>query len=123
MRRIGMIRNVMNPMVVYAIVLSTAMIGCAVTDNDTEDTQGIKAGIAPDAVTFVLTVGGQGEAGTQITADNISAHCPAGGICNFPFFPGTALKIQPDFTKVLVDCLQFAGWQGACAGPFSTTCN
>src|SRR5262245_60254581 len=116
-----MIRNAMSLIVVCASVLSTAMIGCAMPDNDTEDVQDIKKGdVASDVPAFGLSVGGEGEAGTQITTDNISAHCPAGTLCSFPFSPGSVLKIHPDFTKTLVDCLQFVGWTGACAGQLTT---
>jgi hypothetical protein len=44
------------------------------------------------------------------------------GSCDFAYAGGTSLTIRLSPTKNLADCLQFSGWQGACAGQ-GATCN
>ena len=87
--------------------------GCAATPTNLDEDQ-VAQGLTATAA-FVLTVSGE-EAGVRVTTTNITDTCPADAECQFAFVGGSTLKIAPTTTKNLIDCLQFAGWTGPCAG-------
>lgn len=103
---------------VIVALICAAVAGCAATPTDIAEDQ-----VAQDLTTtaaFVLTVSGE-EADVRVTTTNVSDTCNADAECQFAFLGGSTLKISPTKTKNLIDCLQFAGWNGACAGQ-GTTC-
>lgn len=100
------------------VVLACALVaGCAAAPDadESELTQGLGTRTA-----FVLTVSGF-EADIRVTTAGVNDLCPADSQCQFAFIGGSTLTISPTATRQLADCLQFAGWNGACAGQ-GTTC-
>jgi len=100
------------------VLLCAAVAGCAATPtgaDEGQDVQGITS-----AAAFVLTVSGF-EAGIRVTTTGVTDTCEADSQCQFAFLGGSTLTIKPTSTQQRADCLQFAGWQGACAGQ-GTTC-
>lgn len=91
--------------------------GCATTPSDLDEAQADQS-ITPRTA-FTLTVSGE-EAAIKVTTTNVSDTCPADSQCQFGFVGGSVLTIKPQSTRNLVDCLQFSGWTGACAGQGST---
>jgi hypothetical protein len=91
--------------------------GCATTPSDLDEAQAAQS-ITPRTA-FTLTISGE-ESAIKITTTNVSDTCPADDGCQFGFVGGSVLTIKPQSTRNLVDCLQFAGWTGACAGQGST---
>lgn len=101
-----------------AVLVCAAVAGCAATPTDANEDQ-VAQGITANAA-FVLTVSGF-EAGIRVTTTGVSDLCDADAQCQFAFLGGSTLTIMPVATQQRVDCLQFAGWQGACTGQ-GTTC-
>jgi hypothetical protein len=91
--------------------------GCSATPSDVDEGQDVQSVVTTSA--FVLTVSGE-EAAIRVTTTNVSDLCPAFSQCPFAFLGGSTLTIKPTSTRNLIDCLQFAGWTGACAGQGST---
>jgi hypothetical protein len=91
--------------------------GCATTPSDLDQAQAVQS--VTNTAAFTLTISGE-EAAIRITTTNVSDTCPADEQCQFGFVGGSVLTIKPAMTRNLVDCLQFAGWTGACAGQGST---
>src|SRR5678815_650895 len=87
--------------------------GCAATPSDIDEAQDVQS--VTSASAFVLTVSGEEEP-IRVTTTNVSDLCPAFSSCQFAFLGGLTLTIKPTTTRNLIDCLQFAGWTGACAG-------
>ena len=100
------------------VLACVVVAGCAATPADSDEGQIIQ-GVANTAA-FVLTVSGF-EANISVTTTGVNDTCPADSQCQFGFVGGSTLTIKPTSTKQLADCLQFAGWNGACAGQ-GTTC-
>jgi hypothetical protein len=101
------------------VALACALVaGCAATPTGADEDQ-VAQGVTSTAA-FVLTVSGF-EAGIRVTTTGVNDLCPADSQCQFAFIGGSTLTISPTGTRQLADCLQFAGWQGACAGQ-GTTC-
>lgn len=100
------------------VLVCAAVAGCAATPTDADEDQ-VAQGIS-SAAAFVLTVSGF-EAGIRVTTTGVTDTCPADQQCQFGFIGGSTLTIRPTSTQQQADCLQFAGWQGACAGQ-GTTC-
>jgi hypothetical protein len=103
---------------VVVVLACAAVAGCAATPTDIAEDQ-VAQGLTNTAA-FVLTVSGF-EAGIRVTTTGVNDLCSADSQCQFAFLGGSTLTISPTGTKQLADCLQFAGWQGACAGQ-GTTC-
>jgi hypothetical protein len=103
---------------VIVMLVCAAVAGCAVIPTDADEDQ-VAQSITPSAA-FVLTVSGF-EAAIRVTTTGITDTCPADEQCQFAFVEGSTLTIKPTATQQRADCLQFAGWQGACAGQ-GTTC-
>jgi starvation-inducible outer membrane lipoprotein len=97
----------------WVVMLCAAVAGCAATPSDIDEGQDVQSVTSTSA--FVLTVSGE-EAAVRVTTTNVSDTCHADAECQFAFLGGSTLKITPTPTKNLIDCLQFAGWTGACAG-------
>jgi hypothetical protein len=93
------------------------IVGCAATPSDIDEGQAIQS--VTNTSAFTLTISGEEEP-IKITTTNVSDTCPADEQCQFGFIGGSVLTIKPTTTRNLVDCLQFAGWTGACAGQGST---
>jgi hypothetical protein len=91
--------------------------GCATSPSDLDEAQADQS--VSNRTAVMLTISGE-EAAIKITTTNVSDTCPADSQCQFGFVAGNVLTIKPTTTKNLVDCLQFAGWTGACAGQGST---
>jgi len=70
-----------------------------------------------DAVLLTLS---SDESGITVSSAGRVERCPDGGTCSFSYFLGSPLTLTLTSTRNLVDCLQFTGWQGACAGQGST---
>ena len=109
--------HIRSSSVVVALVCAL-IAGCAATPADVDEDQ-VAQGVTSTAA-FVLTVSGF-EAGIRVTTTGVNDLCPADEQCQFAFIGGSTLTIVPTATRQLADCLQFAGWQGACAGQ-GTTC-
>lgn len=103
---------------VIVMLACAAVAGCTATPPDLDEDQ-VAQGLTNTAA-FVLTVSGF-EAGIRVTTTGVNDVCPADSQCQFAFIGGSTLTISPTATKQLADCLQFAGWKGACAGQ-GTTC-
>jgi hypothetical protein len=95
------------------VLIGAMVAGCAATPSDIDEGQDVQSVTSTSA--FVLTVSGE-EAAVRVTTTNVSDTCHADAECQFAFLGGSTLKINPTATKNLIDCLQFAGWTGPCAG-------
>jgi hypothetical protein len=102
---------------VISALFCVAFAGCAATPSDIDEAQAVQSVTSTSA--FALTISGEEEP-IKITTTNVSDTCPADSQCQFGFIGGSTLTIKPTFTRNTVDCLQFAGWTGACAGQGST---
>lgn len=99
------------------MLICAAVAGCATPTSDGEG-QAVQSAITP-ASSFVLTVSDQ-DGGVSVTTTNVSDTCASFDTCQFAFIGGSTLTIKVTPTRILADCLQFAGWDGACAGQGST---
>jgi hypothetical protein len=102
--------------VIFALI-GAMVAGCAATPSDIDEGQDVQS--VTNTSAFTLTISGE-EAAIKVTTTNVSDTCPADSQCQFGFIGGSVLTIKPTTTRNLVDCLQFAGWTGACAGQGST---
>jgi hypothetical protein len=102
---------------VISALFGVVFAGCAATPSDIDEAQEVQGVISASA--FVLSVSGE-EAPIRVTTTNVTDTCPAFASCQFAFLGGSTLTIKPTSTRNLIDCLQFAGWTGACAGQGST---
>lgn len=102
---------------VISALFCVAFAGCAAAPSDTDEAQEVQSITSLSA--FALTISGR-EEDIDVTTTNVSDTCPAFSQCQFGFIGGSVLTIKPTSTKNLIDCLQFAGWTGACTGQGST---
>lgn len=102
---------------VISVLFGVVFAGCAATPGDVDEGQDVQSVVTTSA--FVLSVSGD-EAPIKVTTTNVTDTCPAFSSCQFAFLGGSVLTIKPTTTRNLIDCLQFAGWTGACAGQGST---
>ena len=93
------------------------LAGCAATPSDLDEAQAAQS--ITSFSSFTLTISGEEEP-INISTTNVFATCPGDSQCQFGFIGGSVLTIKPLLTKQIADCLQFAGWTGACAGQGST---
>lgn len=98
-------------------VFCGVVAGCAATPSDIDEAQEVQS--VSIASAFTLSISGD-EAAIRITTTNVTDTCPVFQSCQFAFVGGSTLTIKPTSTRNLVDCVQFAGWTGACAGQGST---
>ena len=61
------------------------------------------------------------ESGLTVSSSRGVDSCDS-GFCDLVYAGGASVSIHLTSTKNLTDCLQFSGWQGACAGQ-GATCN
>jgi hypothetical protein len=106
-----------GPWGVLSAMICAAVAGCGVTPEDAGEGQAVQ-GITSSSA-FVLTVSGE-ESPISVTTTGVSDTCPEFGQCQFAFIAGSTLTIKPVMNRNTIDCLQFAGWMGACAGQGST---
>jgi len=77
----------------------------------------VKLGLCKNA--FAVSVSSF-ESGVSVASPRGVELCPDSGTCQFAYVTGTPITMSLTSTRNVADCLQFSGWQGACAGQSSS---
>jgi hypothetical protein len=111
-----------SKMVIVIAIITASAAGCGLTDDHNESQSAAQLTATTNTGSFVLSLSTETAPQDKVvvTSSDGTPSRDCFGACQFAYLAGATLTLRVPFPTDTPNCIRFDGWDGACAGQWTT---